>query len=109
MFISRCKGTGFRAKKDAQSLPMLILYNPEWSDNDFCLLVFLAKLGGSTSFATAEEAVEVTQVVEATTPADLTDTIDGVDQPARSMSQADINDIFREVLACAQLEKTTEG
>ena len=71
------------------------------SDNDLCLLVFLAKLGGSTTFATAEEAVEITQIIKATTPADLTNAIHGVDQPAGSLTQADVYDIFREVLASA--------
>jgi hypothetical protein len=88
---------------------MLILYNLEWSDYYLCLLIFLTKLSRSTTFATTEKAIEITQIVEATTPTDFTDTVDGVDQPASSLTQADVYDIFREILACAQLEKAAES
>ena len=73
------------------------------------LLIVLAELRRRAATLLLEDAVEVRDVVEAASVADFHDGHRAVYQQPGSIAQPDIDDVFGDILARAQLEETAEG
>lgn len=73
--------------------------------DDMFLVIILAELRRCAAFAFLEDSVEVRDVVEAASVADLYYCHGRVCQQTGSMAEAHIDDILGYALACAQLEE----
>ena len=71
-------------------------------------MVVFAKFGGTTALALLEDAVEIAEVVEATTVTDLSDGAVAVNQLSAGMAQTKVDDVLAEVATRMELEEAAE-